>query len=124
MKITSVLFMDAIEPSLEFWVGRLGFTKTVEVPHGAAIGFVILEKEGLELMLQTRGSVGADLPFMLPMANATCGLFIEVDSFEGTLRQLEGVEVVVPVRITFYGMQEIVVREPGGNCVCFAAKTP
>jgi len=29
----------------------------------------------------------------------------------------------VPVRDTFYGMTEIVVREPGGHTVCFAAKT-
>ena len=27
-----------------FWIGRLGFTKTVEVPEGDRIGFVMLGK--------------------------------------------------------------------------------
>ncbi len=60
MKITPILFVDEIEPSLEFWTGRLGF---------------------------------------------------------------QNVEVAMPERKTFYGMREIVVREPGGNLVCFAARS-
>src|SRR5712692_8691028 len=35
--------------------------------------------------------------------------------------RLEGVEVVVPVRKTFYGANEIAVREPAGNVIIFAA---
>jgi len=52
-KLTPVLYVDAIEPCLPFWVDRLGFSKTVEVPHENAIGFVILARDGLELMYQT-----------------------------------------------------------------------
>ena len=62
MKITANLFVDAIEPCLEFWVGRLGFEKTVEVPEEGRLGFVILQREGAEVMLQTRSSVRADVP--------------------------------------------------------------
>jgi hypothetical protein len=57
MKITPILFVDAIEPSLEFWVGRLNFEKIVEVPEGTKIGFVILQKGASEVMLQTRESI-------------------------------------------------------------------
>ena len=57
MKITTVLYMDAIEPALAFWVDRLGFTKAVEVPEGDRLGFVILHHGSSELMLQTRESV-------------------------------------------------------------------
>lgn len=49
-KLTPVLFVPAIEPVLPFWVDRLGFAKTVEVPEGDSIGFVILQKDGVELM--------------------------------------------------------------------------
>ena len=35
-KLTPVLVVDAIEPCLSFWVDRLGFEKTVEVPEGNA----------------------------------------------------------------------------------------
>ncbi len=44
MKITPVLFVNTIEPVIPFWVGRLGFEKTVEVPNGDGLAFIILQK--------------------------------------------------------------------------------
>ena len=41
-KLTPILTVESIEPCLPFWMDALGFTKTVEVPHGDALGFVIL----------------------------------------------------------------------------------
>ena len=60
MKITAVLIVEEIEKSLEFWVDRMGFTKTVEVPEGDRVGFVILVRDGAELMMQTLASVRKD----------------------------------------------------------------
>ncbi len=37
------------------------------------------------------------------------------------MEQLEGIEVVVPRRTTFYGADEIFVRAPCGTLVGFAA---
>jgi len=51
------------------------------------------------------------------------GFFIEVSDIESVVRALEGVDVVVPRRQTFYGMDEIGVREPGGHIVMFAQPT-
>ena len=48
MKITPVLFVDAIEPGLPFWIDKLGFTKTVEVPGEGGLAFVILVKDRRE----------------------------------------------------------------------------
>ncbi len=121
MKITPLLYMDAIEPSLEFWAGKLGFEKTVEAPEGDRLGFVILQKGGAELMLQTRESLAKDVPQMLDYAKSGSGLlFIEVDDFNAILKHVEGLKVVHPERTAVYGMREIVVLEPGGNPVCFA----
>ena len=114
--------VDEIEPSLPFWVGRLGFEKTVEVPDGEKLGFVILQKGDAELMFQTHSSLKKDVPALAAQAPRTAGLYIEVLDFEDLLKRLADVEVVMPVRKTFYGMKEIVVREPGGNFVCFAAR--
>lgn len=122
MKVTAVLYMDRIEPSLDLWVDRLGFTKTVEVPGADALTFVILQHDGGELMLQTRQSLIADQPAFGAYAGPICGLFIEVDDFADVLRRVDGLEVVMAPRTTFYGMQEVVIREPGGNLVCFAAR--
>ena len=123
MKITAVLMVDSVEKSLPFWVDRMGFTKTVDVPEGNGIGFAILVRDGAELMLQTIESVRNDTPQFVPDARAcNAGLFIEVDDFADTLKRLEGYPIALPERTTFYGMREIGVREPGGHIVVFAAR--
>jgi len=125
MKLTPVLIVEAVETSLPFWVDRMGFTKTVEVPEEDKIGFAILEREGAELMLQSIASVRKESPAFAPAGDGTkgCGMFIEVDDFEDVRRRLEGYPIVVPERVTFYGMREIGVSEPSGHTVIFAAKT-
>jgi uncharacterized glyoxalase superfamily protein PhnB len=125
MKITPILFVDAIEPSLEFWVGRLQFEKIAEVPEGDKLGFVILHKGGSEIMLQSRESIRKDAGTASPtMLSMTSGLYIEVDNFTEALERIKGSEVLVPQRDTFYGMREIFVREPAGQIVGFAARIP
>jgi hypothetical protein len=61
-KLTPVLFVKEIEPVLPFWVEGLGFTKTAEAPEGDKLGFVILERDGVEVMCQTYASVDKDMP--------------------------------------------------------------
>jgi len=123
MKITALIYVPAIEPSLKFWVDQLGFTKTVEVPDGNKLGFVILVKGGAELMIQSTASMEKDNSAMAAFARPAACLYIEVSDFEDLLKRLGPAPVVVPVRTTFYGMKEIGVREPGGNIVLFAAPT-
>ena len=125
MKITAVLIVEKIEKSLAFWVDRMGFQKTVEVPEGDRLGFVILMRDGAELMMQTITSVQKDEPKFAPNGLTTkgCGMFIEVDDFEDVKRRLDGYAIVMPERTTFYGMREIGVAEPNGHTVVFAAKS-
>lgn len=121
-KLTPILVVEEIEPCLPFWTDRLGFDVTVEVPHEDRLGFVILHKGGVEIMYQTRASVLADVGAMVQLvADQTSVLFIEVEAIDPLLDALEGVEVLVPRRTTFYGMDEIVVRAPCGTVVGFAA---
>lgn len=122
MKITPVLVVEQIEKSLPFWVDRMGFEKTIEVPEEGRIGFAILARDGAELMLQTVSSVLADQPEFAPLTGSTTALFIEVEDFADVLRRLAGYPVDMPERITFYGMREIGVRDPGGHVVVFAAR--
>jgi len=122
MKMTPMLYVDAIEPTLPFWRDRLGFQATVTVPDGDKLGFAILMHGDIELMLQTRHSMGNDMPFMEKYSNPGANLYIEGDDFNDLLKRVDGFEAMAPVRTTFYGMKEIVIKEPGGNIVVFAAK--
>lgn len=119
-KLTPVLYVEEIEPALLFWEERLGFTRTVEVPEGDRLGFVILSKGGVEVMYQTRASVATDLPILADTPMQGSMLFIEVEDLDGVERALKGVPPVVPRRTTFYGAEEVIVREPAGNVVTFA----
>jgi Glyoxalase/Bleomycin resistance protein/Dioxygenase superfamily len=124
MKITPVLMVEEIEKSLPFWIDRMGFTKTVEVPEGDRLGFAILVKDGAELMLQTIESVKKDAPRFVPTARSfNVGLFVEVEDFDDIVKRLEGYPIALAERTTFYGMREIGVHEPGGHIVTFAART-
>jgi uncharacterized glyoxalase superfamily protein PhnB len=119
-KLTANLIVDAIEPCLEFWVERLGFAKTVEVPDGDRLGFVILRRESVELMLQTRASLAQDVPTISDGPYRSV-LYIDVSDLAALRVALEGWPLVVPERKTFYGAHELIVADPAGNHIFFAA---
>ncbi|MGH9884714.1 MAG: VOC family protein [bacterium] len=120
-KLTPVLHVEAIEPCLPLWVDRLGWTKTVDVPEGDKIGFVILAKDGAELMYQTFESIEKDLGQPYRRAHGTSvGLFVEVSDLNEVEKQLAGLPLAMERRKTFYGMEEIGITEPGGHMVVFA----
>lgn len=121
-KLSPVLVVDDAVPCVHFWE-RLGFAKTAEVPHGDTVGFVILEKDGIEVMYQTMASVRDDNAASADtvLVGGSC-LFIEVDDLESVILATDGAPVVVPRRTTFYGMNEIGVKDPGGHLIMFAQK--
>ena len=120
-KLTPIITVERIEPCLGFWEERLGFTRTVEVPQGDALGFTILERDGIEVMYQSRASVAADVPALADDGSRTL-LYLEVESLDGIIPSLDPASVVVPRRKTFYGADEIFVRAPCGTVVGFAAQ--
>ena len=121
-KLTPVLMVAAIEPCLEFWE-RLGFQNVAQVPHGEHLGFVILVKDSVEIMYQSRASVEQDLPSLARSPMGGSVLFIEVEDLDAVIGLLGDAPVLQPRRTTLYGMEEIAVREPAGNAVTFAMKT-
>lgn len=118
-RITPVLIVDAIEPCIAFWEA-IGFDRMAEVPHGDKLGFIILEKSGLEVMYQTRASLADDLPALAKSPLGGTYLFLEVMNLDHVIEAIGDAPVIFPRRKTFYGMEEIGVREPGGNAVTFA----
>jgi uncharacterized glyoxalase superfamily protein PhnB len=119
-KLTPILYVEEIEPVLSFWTERLGFELTTEVPEGDRLGFVILARDGVEVMYQTRASVEGDVPTLADTPMGGSILFLEILDLDAVRAALDGIEPVVPRRTTFYGADEIFVREPAGNIVGFA----
>ena len=120
-KITPVLFAEEVEPCAKFWVGRLGFQKTAEVPDGDRVGFVMLQKGNVELMYQSYASADKDVAALSKLVReGPTFLYVEVENLDVTIAAVKGAEVVLPVRTTFYGAKEIVIRDPAGHFITFA----
>lgn len=120
-KITPVLFVEEVEPCIKFWVDRLGFQKTAEVPEGDKIVFVMLQKGEVELMYESYAGADKDVPALSPsVRKGPTFLYVVVERLDETIAALKGAEVVMPERTTFYGAREIGVKEPGGHLVTFA----
>lgn len=121
-RITPVLLVKEIEPLLPFWIDRLGFAKTIEVPDGNKLGFMAFQKGAAEVMYQTYTSVEKDAPAAMA-AEARKGptyLYMEVDSLDAVLASMKDVKKVMPERIAFYGMREFAVQDPAGHFITFA----
>jgi uncharacterized glyoxalase superfamily protein PhnB len=120
-KITPILFAEEIEPCLQFWIERLGFEKTIDVPDGNKLGFAILQKGAVELMYQTYASAEKDITTISSeVRKGPSFLYVEVDNLDEVVSVLKGVDVAMPVRTTFYGAKEIGVKDPAGHVVIFA----
>lgn len=121
-QLTPVIIAEAVEPGLAFWVDRFGFRVSNQVPgpDGKLI-FASAEKDGIEVMYQTRASVVEDQPSAAAdLDGHSVALFITVDDLDQVERALAGAPVVKARHQTFYGSSEIYVREPAGNTVGFA----
>src|SRR6266478_2748889 len=76
-------FRGKIESVLPFWTQHLGFIKTVEVPEGDRLGFVILQQGNAEVMYQSFASVDKDLPAIAAdVRKGPTFLYLEVDDLE------------------------------------------
>jgi len=128
-KATSVLIVDRIEPIVPFWT-KLGLATVTAVPDANAsdgrLGFVILAAEGIEVMYQTTASVKQDLVKSASIKEAfrpgpqQTTLFVEVSRLAEIEKQLQGEQVIMPRRTTFYGTTEVGYADPAGNIVVFA----
>ncbi len=120
-KATAVLYVEHIEQSLPFFEA-IGFKRTVEVPEGNALGFVILQRAEAEVMLQSYASAIADVTTIDPkeIKASRTYLFMEIDDLAAIERALTKHKIVIPRRKTPYGSDETGYREPSGHTVLFA----
>ena len=119
-RATPVLFVDRVEPTSDFFT-KLGFTVMFDVPEGDHLGFAGLERDGVQVMVETRGNAneGAALREITRQSRGAV-VFIEVDNLDAVIAALATERAIVERHQTFYGADEISFMEPGGNVVTFA----
>ena len=119
-RATPVLFVDAVEPTRDFFT-KLGFTVMFDVPEGDRLGFAGLEKDGVQVMIETRGNANeGDALREVSRSSRGSVVFIEVDNLDAVITALATERAIVERHTTFYGADEISFMEPGGHVVTFA----
>ena len=90
--LAPVLIVDSVEPCLAFWVDRLGFEAKNQVPGpDGQLVFASVEKDGIEVMYQTRASVLADSPASASeLVGHSTVLFITVPDLDSVERAVAG----------------------------------
>jgi uncharacterized glyoxalase superfamily protein PhnB len=120
-KITAILFVEQVEPCIQFWVERFGFEKAAAVPDGNQLAFAMLQKANVELMYQSYASADKDVVAISQVVRkGPTFLYIEVDNLDETIAAVHDAEVVMPRRTTFYGSTEIGIKDPAGHFITFA----
>jgi hypothetical protein len=117
-KITTLLVVDSIEAVLPTW-NKLGYSVSVRVPETGTLGFVILQGEPGELMLQTKRSLKEDLPAVARLKPAHL-LYADVKSLTRAKKVLSEARVLVAERTTFYGAKESWLELEGGTILGLA----
>lgn len=119
-RATPVLFVDAVEPTRDFFT-RLGFTVMFDVPEGDRLGFVGLERDGVQVMVETKGNANEGEAIREITRNSRGSVvFVEVDNLDAVITALATEKAIVERHTAPYGADEISFMEPGGHVVTFA----
>ncbi len=122
-RVTPVLLVDRVEPTAEFFK-RVGFGASIEVREGDGLGFAMLDRDGQQVMVETRDNPRESAALRAVTRGSRSALvFVEVDDLDAVVLALRGAPVLVERHSTFYGADEITYTEPGGNLVTFAQFT-
>jgi uncharacterized glyoxalase superfamily protein PhnB len=119
-KITTNLYTDDVAACVRFWVDRLHFEKTMEVPEGQNLAFAALKKGNLELMYGSYSSLSRDAGTEHAYQRGTSFLFLEVEDVDSVFTAMAGAAIVSPIHKTPYGATEFTVKDPAGHLITFA----
>lgn len=119
-RLTPNLYTDDVESCVKFWVERMHFEVTAEVPDGESLAFAALQTGTIELMSGSYASLDKEPSVAGWYRRGTGFLFLEVDDLDAILAAMKGVPIVTPVHETFYGSTEFTVKDPAGHLITFA----
>jgi catechol 2,3-dioxygenase-like lactoylglutathione lyase family enzyme len=119
-RLTPNLYTDDVAACAKFWVDRLNFEKTVEVPEEGGVAFAALQKGPIEVMYGSYNSLEQDPRVAAAVQKGSGFLFIEVDDLDAVLAAMKDVPKVSDVHKTFYGATEFTVKDPAGHLITFA----
>jgi uncharacterized glyoxalase superfamily protein PhnB len=133
-KITANIIVSNVNEILDFYEKILGFSLVMAVPEGSQqvitvrdtttpLGFAIIRRDDVELMIQSRKSLAKELPSLAGSPVGTSfSLYIQVDDIESLYRGIkDSAAIIEDLHTTFYGAREFCIRDSGGHVLTFAS---
>ena len=134
-KITTNLVVADMRVALDFYEKVLSFRLVMGVPEGSqqmvttregspALGFALLQRDEVELMLQSRQSFSDELPECKTRpVGGTITLYIQVANARDLCERIKDrVTIVKDLHTTFYGADEFYIRDGDGYVLTFASR--
>lgn len=115
-KLTPNMMVEDVQKTIDFYRDVLGFQVITTVPGENEVGFAIMQRDGVELMFQSRNSLSDNVPALTgSIIGASQTFYIEVAGVTQLYEQLKDkVEIVVAMHDTFYGTREFYFRDING----------
>jgi lactoylglutathione lyase len=121
-KLTPNLMVEDVRQTLTFYQDTLNFRVVMTLPETAPFDFAIVQRDGVELMFQSRQSLSENVPALAgSVIGASQTFYFEVAGINELYQQLrEKVEIAVDLHTTFYGTQELYFRDINGYILSFS----
>jgi uncharacterized glyoxalase superfamily protein PhnB len=120
-RLTTNLMVEDVKKAIEFY-SELGFEATLTVPETGELDFAIVKSGDVELMFQSRTSLGEDIrEFRYKKTGGTFTLYIKVENLlEIYERMKEKTEIIEDIHKTFYNTYEFSMKDNNGYIIAFA----
>ena len=125
-KLTPNLMVEDVAQTLAFYRETLGFQVLTTLPEQEPFAFAIVQRDGVELMFQSRLSLSDNVPALTGVPiGASQTFYVEVTGIRDLYENLrDKVEIVVDFHDTFYGTQEFYFRDINGYILSFSESVP
>ena len=120
------LIVADVNRSVDFYTGKLGFTKIASVPDTGKLDWAMVTRGPVTVMFQNIGSIQADVPQLKLSGGAAAATFyIKVKGLSAWHEVVKAhVPIALPMRKTFYGANEFAINDSDGNVLMFAEDAP
>ena len=121
-KLTPNIMVEDVNRTIEFYKNFLGFELLVSVPEEGQFAWAMLKRDAVEMMFQSRTSLGEEIPALQQKEiGGSLTFYIEVEDVKELYERLNGnVTIVQDMHKTFYGALEFAIQDCNGFILAFS----
>jgi lactoylglutathione lyase len=121
-KLTPNVMVEDVNRTIQFYKEMLGFELLTTVPGEGQFNWAMMKRDGVEIMFQSRASLGGEIPVLQQREiGGALTFYNDVEGVKELYTYLKGkVEIVQDMHTTFYGSQEFAMQDCNGFILSFA----